>query len=294
MVAGRQAHALDRAAQLLHQHQRALHRVADAGLDALPHQLVDDAHAQAAEVGGLGDRDGLRPFQRGRVHGVVSDEVGQQERRVAHRAGERADLVQRRGERDEAVARHRAVGGLHAHDAAERGRLADGAAGVAAQSERRLVGRHRGRRSAARSPGHPVGVPGVAGHLVGGVLGARPHGELVHVGLPHHDRPGALEALHAGGGVERAEALQDPRPGRRGEVAGGEGVLDRDRQSGRGAGAASIASISRARERARSASTARKEPQRSSSTRARAASTSSRELTRPACSARAPSSAVSS
>ena len=95
MIAGRQAHPLDRGAQLLRQHQRALHRVAHAGLDPLPHQLVHDAHAQPAQVRGLGDRDGLGPFQGGRVQRVVADQVGQQQRRVAHRARERADLVER-------------------------------------------------------------------------------------------------------------------------------------------------------------------------------------------------------
>ena len=188
-----------------------LDRVAHAGVDALPHQLLHHADAHAAQVGGLGEPDRLGPLERGRVHLVAADDVREQQRRVADRAGERADLVERRRERDQPVARDRAVGRLHADDAAEGRGLADRAAGVAAEGPGRLEGGHRRRRAAARAARHALGVPGVAGHLVGRVLGARPHGELVHVGLADHDRPGALEAVDAGGGVDRAEALEDLR-----------------------------------------------------------------------------------
>ena len=75
---------------------------------------------------------------------------------------ERADLVERRRERDQAVARHAAVGRLQADDAAERRRLADRAAGVGAERERRDAGRDRRRRAAATSrPGTRVGSHGL-------------------------------------------------------------------------------------------------------------------------------------
>ena len=107
---------------------------------------------------------------------------------VLHAAGERPHLVQRRRERHQAVAAHPPVGRLQPHHAAERGRLADGAAGVGAQGDGHQARGHRGRGAAGRSAGHALEVPRVAGRAERAVLGGRAHGELVHVGLAHHDR----------------------------------------------------------------------------------------------------------
>ena len=71
---------------------------------------------------------------------VVAGDHVEEQRGVGHDVGERPDLVERAGERDQAVARHQAVRRLHPHDAAQRGGLPDRAAGVGAE------------RRAARSP----------------------------------------------------------------------------------------------------------------------------------------------
>ena len=63
---------------------------------------------------------------------------------------ERADLIERRGERDQAVARHAAVGRLQPDDAAQRRRLADRSAGVGAERQRRHA-RRRPRPPSRRS-----------------------------------------------------------------------------------------------------------------------------------------------
>jgi hypothetical protein len=77
------ANLADLAPEFAHQVQHALNRGADAGLDALPHQLAHHAHAHAAQVGGVRHGDGLAgPAERGGVHGVVPHDVRQQERRV--------------------------------------------------------------------------------------------------------------------------------------------------------------------------------------------------------------------
>ena len=78
---------------------------------------------------------------------------------VAHREGERPDLVERRAERDQPVPRHRAVGRLEPDHAAQRGRLADRAAGVGAERERREPGGDGRRRSAAGAARDTVGSP---------------------------------------------------------------------------------------------------------------------------------------
>ena len=79
----------------------------------------------------------------------------EEQRGVGDGGGERADLIQRARERDEAVARHESVGGLHADDPAERGGLADRPAGIGAETERCVLGGNRGRGTAARAAGNP-------------------------------------------------------------------------------------------------------------------------------------------
>ena len=121
-----------------------------------------------------------------------------QQRGVEHRAGARPALIQRGRAGDQAVARHRAVGGFHADGRGERGGLADRPAGVRADGQWRLKRGQRRGAAAAGSAGHPVDVPRVAGRAVGRVLGGRSHRELVHVRLaqdrdtrrtqPHRDR----------------------------------------------------------------------------------------------------------
>ena len=75
----------------------------------------------------------------------------EEQRRVSDVAGERAALVERRGEGDHPVAGDGAVCGLKADDPAERRRLADRAAGVGAERDRRQAGGHRGGRAARAS-----------------------------------------------------------------------------------------------------------------------------------------------
>ena len=61
---------------------------------------------------------------------VVAGENGEKKSGILDRAGERADLIEGRGEGDEAVAGDAAVGGFQSNATAEGGGLADGAACV--------------------------------------------------------------------------------------------------------------------------------------------------------------------
>ena len=155
---------------------------------------------------------------------------------VGHGAGEGADLVEGRGEGHQAVAGHQAVGGLEPHHPAQGRRLADRPAGVRAQGPERRAGGHRRRRPAGGSARHPVGVPGVAGGAVGRVLGGRPHGELVHVGLAHDHGPGPPQAGHRRGVVGRVVPRQDAGAAGGLDPAGAHVVLDRQRDAGQRAG----------------------------------------------------------
>ena len=76
-----------------------------------------------------------------------------------HGARHRADLIERRGERDQPIPADQTVGRLHAHDPAQRGRLADRAAGIGSEGteapSRRLP-------TAADPPDEPPGTRSVS------------------------------------------------------------------------------------------------------------------------------------
>ena len=155
-----------------------------------------------------------------------------QQRRVEHGAGERTRRVERRGERHQAVPGRAAVGGLHADDAAHRGWLADGAAGVGADRERRLVGGDGGRRPAGRAAWDEAEVPGIVARPIGGVLGGRAHRELVHVRLAEDDDASVAQPPGDRRVVGRPPALEDLRPAGGRHVRGRHDVLERQRHAG--------------------------------------------------------------
>ena len=107
---------------------------------------------------------------------------------------ERADVIERAGEGDQPVARDAAVGRRDADHAAERRRLADGAAGVRAERDHRRALRHHRRRAAARAARHAVRRHGIAHRPEGRVLVGGAHGELVAVGLAEDHAAGLLQA----------------------------------------------------------------------------------------------------
>ena len=150
--------------------------------------------------------------------------------RRAHGARERADLIERRGEGDQAVARDAAVGRLEPDDAAERRRLADRAAGVGAERERRHAApppRPPIRRSSRRGCGRG---PRVARRAERAVLGRRAHRELVAVGLADDDRAGrsscSTTVASYGDRSSRASSTRPWSCAARAEV-----VLERDRDA---------------------------------------------------------------
>ena len=130
-----------------------------------------------------------RHVDGGRVVLVAAGDDRVEERAVAHVLRDGPDLVEGRGERDDAVARDGPVGRAQADVAAERARLLDRAAGVRAERPRREPGRDRGGRAAARAARDARRVPRVVRRPVGGVLGRRAHRELVRVRLAEQPQP---------------------------------------------------------------------------------------------------------
>ena len=191
-----------------------------------PHGPALDPLAEELPVVG----DLLR--DRGRFPRVVAGDDVHQDGAVLHVLREGADLVQRRGEGDQAVAGDPAVGRLHPDDAAEGRRLADGAARVGAEGGDALVGGHRRRGAAARAAGDPLEIPGVPGRAeVGGLRGGA-HGELVHVRLAGEDGARRPELLHDRGVVGRDEVVEDPGAAGRPDPLRAEDVLQGDGDPG--------------------------------------------------------------
>ncbi len=208
-----------------------------AGLIPLAAQLLDHSDAHAAEIAcGTGlcgaDDIGHLGVDRGRVARVVPGDHLMQQCGVQDGARTRPALIERRRAGHQAVARHRAVGGFDADGRGQRGGLADRAAGVGADGQRRLERRQRGGAATARSAGHPLGVPWVAGRAVGGVLRRRAHRELVHVGLAQDRDARGAQPRGDGRVVRRAPALEDLRAAGGGHVDAGEHVLEGQRDPG--------------------------------------------------------------
>ena len=203
-------------------------------LVAVAGELADDADPQPGHVAVPRrlDHGRHRGVDRRGVHRVVPGHGLVQQGGVEHGPAERPRRVQGRRERDDPVPGVAAVGRLHADDPAHRGRLADRAAGVRAERERRLVGGDRGGRAAGGAAGHLRQVPRVVDRPEPGVLRGGAHRELVHVGLADEDRARIAQPPGDGGLIRRVPALEDLRPAGRRRPDGGEQVLDRDRHAG--------------------------------------------------------------
>jgi len=161
----------------------------------------------------------------GRVAAVVPGDYFQGQRRVAHVTGQRADLVQARGEGHQAIAAHAAIGGLETDHAAETGGLADRAAGVRAQGQRHHGRGHRGGAAARGAARHVVEAPGIARRVEAAVLGRRAHGELVEVALADDDAVGGANPLDDVSIVWCAEVFEDAAGTGGGQAVGGAHVV---------------------------------------------------------------------
>ena len=208
---------------------------ADAGVDAVAEIFLRDAEFEAFHaVVERGEVVGHRDVEAGGVRGIEAGDGLQDERGVFDRLRERADLVERRGEGDEAVAGNAAVGGFQADDAAMRGGLADGAAGVGAERGDGGVVGDGGGGTTGRTAGDAGVVVGVAGFSERGVFGGGAHGELVLIEAAEGDRPGGAEFFDDGGVVGRDVVFEEFRAAGAGLAEHVHVVLDGDRDAAEG------------------------------------------------------------
>ncbi len=200
----------------------------DSMPSASPASSLGTPKLQALQVLAARQLDPALDPDRGRVARVAALDGLEQERRVGDVPGQRAALVERGGEGDHPVAGDRAVGGLHADDPAERGRLADRAAGVGADRAGREAARDGRRGAAGGAAGDAARVPGVEHRAVARVLVRGAHRELVHVRLAEHPRARLAQPADRRRRIGRAVALQDPRARGGRDSLGAEDVLDGD------------------------------------------------------------------
>ena len=154
---------------------------------------------------------------------------------VLDRAGEGADLIEGGGEGDEAVAADAPVGGLQAHDAAERRRLADRAAGVGAEGEGRHARRHgRGRAAGGAARDTRPRSQGLRVFLYALFSVDEPMANSSMFVLPRTTAPAASSRGDGGGGEGGAIAFEDARAAGRRDALDVEHVFHRDGTPARG------------------------------------------------------------
>jgi len=213
-----------------------LQKTAHARLEAFTEVLVGEADAEPLEVlrseGGQALRAGK--VGGGAVQGVPAGHDAQSEGHIRGGDGDGADLVQAGGHGRQAEAAEDAVRRTQGRDIAEAGRQAHGSAGIASESQGCVACGDGHHGATAAAPGDSRRIPGIAGRAEGAVLAAGTHGELIHVGLGHGDRPGLEEASHDGGIVRGPVSTQHPGAAGDGQARPVQVVLEHDGQAQHG------------------------------------------------------------
>ena len=131
----------------------------------------------------------------------------------------------------DAEAADQAVGRLQPGQAAQRGRVADRAAGIGAERAHHQPRRDAGTRAAGRSTGEMLAVPRIACRRPGQVEGRTTVGELMRRQLAEQDGTGLMQ-LRDGGGVEIRDIVgARARVARRADAGGAVDVLQRERNA---------------------------------------------------------------
>ena len=181
-----------------------------------------------------GGRKIRRRFPHGSgVAGVGAGQDLQQQGGVGHSPGHRPGLGEVVGRRLSiaAIARHPALRGFDAEQAAETGRNPNGAAAIAAGSQGAEAGGQGRRRPAAGAAGRPRRIPGIAARVAQFILRGAGQAELRGVGLAEDDGPGRLDPFHHYGVVLRDAVVEQGRPQGGGYALGQFQVFDRYRDA---------------------------------------------------------------
>ena len=174
--------------------------ISTSGIEPLEVEILRQADAQFANGAARLRQivsDGF--LRRGLVAWIVPGNSLQRDGRIAHRTRQRAHVIEREIERHHAVAAHAAAGGLESHGSAERRRDANRAAGIAAHGHENHFRRDRRARSAARSAGDALGIPGIANGAEVRIIRRDAISQLMHAGFADEHRAGRCELFDHGG-----------------------------------------------------------------------------------------------
>ena len=196
-----------------------------------PPRSSETAIRSSCEIDRRGRCEGVRvDRRRQRIVAIVPDLRPQQQPRVRDRAAHRPEHRERRPAEGAPLAWHQARRRPEPDDAAERGRNAQGAAGVRPGRERQHGGREGDGRAARRAAAASRRIERVARRPIDRVVGVGTGAELGRVGLADDDRAGAAhrgdEPVVGGGHIV---AIKRRAIGR-GDAFGLLQILDADRQ----------------------------------------------------------------
>src|SRR5439155_2553109 len=218
--------------ELLGERQRPADGLRDAWFDPLRLvQLLWDSDAHALERVAFGKADGLGQLGGRRVARIAPGDDRVEKRSVPNCLRDRSDLVEARGEGDDAVARDGSVRRTQAHVPAQSRRLLDGAARVRAERPWGHPCCDSGRRASAGAAGDPLWIPRIARRAEGRVLRRRSHRELVGARLPEQRQPCRLDARRHCRVEDGHVPGEDLRAGRRLDSFRRDDVLERDRDA---------------------------------------------------------------
>ena len=163
--------------------------------------------------------------------GSVADHRGEQQAQVRHGARHRTERRELDPGRIAPLARNQPERRTQADDAAERGRVAAGAAGIRAGRDRHHAAGERRARSAGRAGRRACRIERIAGRAIDGVARVGARAPFGRVGLAEHDRArGAQRRHHAL--VALGDVILEDRTARGGRQAlGVDQVLHAERQA---------------------------------------------------------------
>ena len=204
-----------------------LDRLLHLGVHALGEILFRQADFHALDVRTQGLREvGHLRCRGGGIHLVAARDDVEDVRRIRNVTRQGADLIQRGGIGHETIAGNAAIGRFQADDAAEGGRLADGAARIGAEGPDGRARSHRRRAAARGATRYMVECPGVVRRMEGGVLRRAAHSELIEVRLAEDDRRLHVQLRHDRRVVGWHEVVDDFRGAGRLHALGADIILD--------------------------------------------------------------------
>src|SRR5208283_4712114 len=133
----------------------------------------------------------------------------EKERNIFDGASQRADKIECGREGDDVFRASAAQAGLQAHDAAEGGRDADGAARVSANAAIAEAGGERSRGTSTGTSCDARFIPGISHRAVVRIVAGRAVGKFVHVGFAEDNGASPFEGRDNRGVTQGNEVMQN-------------------------------------------------------------------------------------